>query len=128
MYFGNRYNLAENVFNAEEVFDPNSTICTKNLTSELNTTCFISLKIDDSIKSITYIISINAKGYSNTKTGILHRTSTDLLMAVSLVILSLLFFFMFTLIVYTVKFYNRNGRLPHFFQKFVKTQQVPPGN
>ena len=110
------------------MFGPNSTMCMKNLTSELNTTCFIRLNIDDSIKMITYIISINAKGYSKSKTGILYRTRTDLLMVVSLVILSFLFFFMFTLVVYMVKFYNRNGRLPHVFQNFVKTQPVPPGN
>ena len=100
-------------------------MCITNLTSELNTTCFISLKINDSIRSIYYIISINAKGYSKSKTGILYRSSSNLLIPVIPIILSLI---SMALITYVVIFYNRKGKLPQVFQKFFKTQPVPSGN
>jgi hypothetical protein len=99
--------------------------CIKRTITDVNQTCHIALKMSKPNEPILVKI---VNGMADPCLIILSPQTTNLLLSVSLFIVSFLFILMFIIIAYLFIFYNKRRRLPNVFQKVIKNQPVPPGN
>jgi hypothetical protein len=103
--------------------------CSSLIKTEINSTCYLALTIDNSLPQIPVIYFAKGMGVSESTTSYLipHQTS-PLILSVGLAVISLLFLTLLAFTCYLAVFYTRHNRFPEKIDKWLQLQQSTTGN
>jgi hypothetical protein len=103
--------------------------CSSLIKTEIESTCYLALTIDNSLPQIPVIYSVKGMGVieSTTFNLIPHQTSS-LILSIGLAVITLLFLTLLSFTCYLAVFYTRHNRFPEKIDKWLQLQQSTAGN
>jgi hypothetical protein len=125
------YKIGEHDIIPKKLFTQDNSLsnCLSLIKTEINSTCYLALTIDNSLPQIPVIYYVKGMGVSESTTFNLipHQTSS-LILSIGLAVISLLFLTLLAFTCYLAVFYTRHNRFPEKIDKWLQLQQSTTGN